>query len=177
MPSLLKTAFLQLNKWAGNEYPKREDFVSDNEKIDVFASNISSQMAQIGLNVTDLIDNKSINSRGSNANGEWIRFSDGTQICTIRRDVASQNIPVGSKRVEIWTFPSAFVGSPSVAGEINLFSNAGNILSTSLNYVGNSTASDAIRVVAINAGADEFGSTGLTAVSSVFTGITIGRWK
>lgn len=46
MPSLLKTAFLQLNKWAGNEYPKREDFVSDNEKIDVFASNVSSQMAQ-----------------------------------------------------------------------------------------------------------------------------------
>ena len=46
MPSLLKTAFLQLNKWAGNEYPKREDFVSDNEKIDAFADDISSQMAQ-----------------------------------------------------------------------------------------------------------------------------------
>ncbi|MBP2027391.1 hypothetical protein J2Z35_001185 [Acetoanaerobium pronyense] len=49
MPSLLKTAFLQLNKWAGNEYPKREDFVSDNEKIDAFADDISSQMAQIEL--------------------------------------------------------------------------------------------------------------------------------
>lgn len=46
MPSLLKTAFLQLNKWAGNEYPKREDFVSDNEKIDAFADDISSQLAQ-----------------------------------------------------------------------------------------------------------------------------------
>ena len=50
MPSLLKTAFLQLNKWAGNEYPKREDFVSDNEKIDAFADDISSQMAQMGNN-------------------------------------------------------------------------------------------------------------------------------
>ena len=49
MPSLLKTAFLQLNKWAGNEYPKREDFVSDNEKIDAFADDISSQMAQINI--------------------------------------------------------------------------------------------------------------------------------
>lgn len=47
MPSLLKTAFLELSKWAGNEYPKREDFVSDNEKIDAFADDISSQMAQI----------------------------------------------------------------------------------------------------------------------------------
>lgn len=46
MPSLLKTAFLELSKWAGNEYPKREDFVSDNEKIDAFADDISSQMAQ-----------------------------------------------------------------------------------------------------------------------------------
>ena len=47
MPSLLKTAFLELSKWAGNEYPKREDFVSDNEKIDAFADDISSQLAQI----------------------------------------------------------------------------------------------------------------------------------
>lgn len=53
MPSLLKTAFLQLNKWAGNEYPKREDFVSDNEKIDAFADDISSQMAQ-KVSATDL---------------------------------------------------------------------------------------------------------------------------
>lgn len=46
MPSLLKTAFLQLNKWAGNEYPKREDFVSDNEKIDQFAVETATQLAQ-----------------------------------------------------------------------------------------------------------------------------------
>lgn len=53
MPSLLKTAFLQLNKWAGNEYPKREDFVSDNEKIDAFADDISSQISQ-KVSTTDL---------------------------------------------------------------------------------------------------------------------------
>ena len=46
MPSLLKTAFLQLNKWAGNEYPKREDFVSDNEKIDTAIKNHDTQLAQ-----------------------------------------------------------------------------------------------------------------------------------
>ena len=46
MPSLLKTAFLQLNKWAGNEYPKREDFVSDNEKIDTAIKTHATQLAQ-----------------------------------------------------------------------------------------------------------------------------------
>lgn len=61
MPSLLKTDFLQLNKWAGNEYPKREDFVSDNEKIDAFADDISSQMAQKAkYAVVTIISNQSI---------------------------------------------------------------------------------------------------------------------
>ena len=58
MPSLLKTAFLELSKWAGNEYPKREDFVSDNEKIDAFADDISSQMAQ---DMQDLATHKTQN--------------------------------------------------------------------------------------------------------------------
>ncbi|WMJ78514.1 MULTISPECIES: phage tail protein [unclassified Sedimentibacter] len=34
MPSEIKTENLGLNKWEGNEYPKRTDFVSDNEIID-----------------------------------------------------------------------------------------------------------------------------------------------
>lgn len=148
---------------------------------------IDSQLAQDALNLSNHIgaqgidahglSGKIIHSAGSNANGNWIRFEDGTQICTTRRSVTSQNILVGSKIVDVWTFPSAFTTSPSVAGEINLFSNAGNPLSTSLKFMGNAAATDLIRSVAINAGADEYGSTGLTAASSVFTGIAIGRWK
>ncbi len=34
MPSEIKTENLGLNKWEGNEYPKRTDFVNDNEIID-----------------------------------------------------------------------------------------------------------------------------------------------
>ncbi|TCO78008.1 hypothetical protein [Marinisporobacter balticus] len=34
MPSKNKTEYLGLNQWQGNEYPKRQDFVEDNEKID-----------------------------------------------------------------------------------------------------------------------------------------------
>jgi hypothetical protein len=34
LPSAEKTANYGLNQWAGNEYPKRQDFVDDNAKID-----------------------------------------------------------------------------------------------------------------------------------------------
>lgn len=34
MASTYKTEFLDLNKWIGSDKPKREDFVSDNQKID-----------------------------------------------------------------------------------------------------------------------------------------------
>jgi hypothetical protein len=34
MPSVSKTANYNLNQWAGNEYPKREDFNADNLAID-----------------------------------------------------------------------------------------------------------------------------------------------
>lgn len=34
MPSSNKTAHLQLNKWSGSDKPKKDDFNSDNQKID-----------------------------------------------------------------------------------------------------------------------------------------------
>lgn len=37
MPAKNKTKHLELNAWQGNEYVKREDFVSDNVKIDALA--------------------------------------------------------------------------------------------------------------------------------------------
>lgn len=47
--------------------------------------------------------------RGSNANGEYARFADGTQICT-RTLTASASAGVA------WTFPAAFVAAPVVTG-------------------------------------------------------------
>ncbi len=44
MPASLKTAFLQLNKWLGNENPRRQDFIDDNEKIDAFAKDIENRV-------------------------------------------------------------------------------------------------------------------------------------
>lgn len=56
--------------------------------------------------------------RGSNANGEFTKFADGTQICWrqgMQLDQANANACTG-----IWTFPSAFVAAPViVAGHPN----------------------------------------------------------
>lgn len=56
--------------------------------------------------------------RGSNANGEFVRFADGTQICQHRfsLDLAISSAFMGGFRStsQGWTFPAAFAASPEV---------------------------------------------------------------
>lgn len=47
--------------------------------------------------------------RGSNANGEYVRFADGTQICTRQLSVPLN----GAAGFATSTYPAAFVGAPS----------------------------------------------------------------
>lgn len=47
--------------------------------------------------------------RGSNANGEYVRFADGTQICT-------HVMSASSGGAATWTFPATFAVSPAVTG-------------------------------------------------------------
>ena len=54
--------------------------------------------------------------RGSNANGEWIKFSDGTQICTQVRTQAIINIEAHSQIIiTSWTYPASFISNPSLS--------------------------------------------------------------
>lgn len=46
--------------------------------------------------------------RGSNANGRYVRFADGTQICTA-------NLTSNGTESTVWTYPAAFVGVDGVA--------------------------------------------------------------
>lgn len=48
---------------------------------------------------------------GSNSNGEWIRYSDGTQICYKKM---SLNLDTGRYSEHIWVFPASFSSSPNV---------------------------------------------------------------
>lgn len=56
--------------------------------------------------------------RGSNANGEYVKFADGTMVCTLSTAVTDQGIDTayttlyqGSRN---WIFPAEFSGTPSV---------------------------------------------------------------
>ncbi|WP_426234713.1 phage tail protein [Pseudomonas sp. TWP3-2] len=61
---------------------------------------------------------------GSNANGNWIRFGDGTQICTFTTGSIGASTVQGNCWISapaIWTYPAAFVASsePVVTGVAN----------------------------------------------------------
>lgn len=48
--------------------------------------------------------------RGSNANGEYVKFADGTMICTHRLDLTYNS---GNDLRTVWTFPAVFASTPS----------------------------------------------------------------
>lgn len=50
--------------------------------------------------------------RGSNANGEFVRFADGTQICTVYIVQASRSVTVSPVSLGSWEFPAAFASMP-----------------------------------------------------------------
>ena len=58
---------------------------------------------------------------GSNANGEFTRFADGTMICRLKA-VASQSVTTAngsgftSTTAATWTYPSTFISAPVVTG-------------------------------------------------------------
>ena len=57
--------------------------------------------------------------RGSNANGEYIRFADGTQMCWHSTGGTDINVAIGNvfrSAPLVWTYPLAFSVAPMVAG-------------------------------------------------------------
>ena len=71
------------------------------------------------VNALDLeLDSKNVVERGSNANGEYVRFADGTQICTMSRlQTSAINNAYGSlyQDTTLWDFPAQFIDPPSVS--------------------------------------------------------------
>lgn len=61
--------------------------------------------------------------RGSNANGEYVRFADGTQICTasltINSTITSAHLGGFINSGQTWTFPAVFAAVPRVTGAPN----------------------------------------------------------
>ncbi|SER03948.1 DUF2793 domain-containing protein [Thalassovita taeanensis] len=105
--------------------------------------------------------------RGSNSNGDYVRFADGTQICTIERIDTSVPIDIeylgGYRSVDVsWTYPASFLGVPfSIAMPVS-----GSAFGVSARTYG-------------SAGIANFVFTAVTAQSATdrrFRAAAIGRW-
>ena len=102
-------------------------------------------------------DNRYIAERGSNSNGEYVRFPDGTQICTAT--VLSQ-----TSTDVTWTYPASFIAVPVISGKGR---DADRVLTSGSS---NPTATSATFRV-WNIGGTPFRSSNSTPM------VAIGRWK
>jgi len=108
---------------------------------------------------------------GSNVDGEWTRWADGTQICTVNGDLTAS----ASAHIlrYVWTFPVSFISTtltfvsqtPRIAG-FNGDRDKGS-------YVADSVTLSSVDLLRIsNGGVD------LTASApQATTGVATGRWK
>jgi len=76
--------------------------------------------------------------RGSNANGEYVKFADGTMICTLSRSDTLNSAPIGQvhrSAVPAWNFPASFAVAPIVTINISgptTWGNPGSVNTTSM---------------------------------------------
>ena len=139
------------------------DISSVNSQLAQDALNLSNHIGAQGINAHGL-SGKIIHSAGSNENGEWIRFEDGTQICT--RRMPFEPFTANTLKSYNLSFPASFIGYS--------YSVTLNVLSA---Y---STIDFAINMLRANNFSDsEFTLHGKFTVtqSYAFAYIAIGRWK
>jgi hypothetical protein len=105
----LSTANGQFLAFAGSDAPSSRNIVGSAEQVE-------------GVPTGAIIE------RGSNANGQYVRFADGTQICWMSTSVTNQaiNTPYASlySGDRDWTFPAPFASKPSAMGSIKWGSSA-----------------------------------------------------
>lgn len=108
-------------------------------------------------------DARYLPERGSNANGEYVRFPDGTQICTSPDWSIDVTTSTGSlyrsNPAQTWTFPATFVSTNGVVGSVSVTGNSqthwGVLRTTSTTSAGitvfgpSSISSRSVRAVAI----------------------------
>jgi hypothetical protein len=86
-------------------------------------TNITSLGTLSSLNVTNMTQKGGVDivANGSNANGNYFKFADGTMICTVSKSVTEQNNGASAgafytSDTGTWTYPVAFSGSVRVVG-------------------------------------------------------------
>jgi len=107
------------------------------------------------LDALDLeLGSKNVVERVSNANGEYVRFADGTQICTYIMNVGPW--AANSSASAIWTLPAGFISACRVSANGNSASphlyNAsafGGTSNASVYYGGSTGATGSVELIAI----------------------------
>lgn len=83
--------------------------------------------------------------RGSNANGEYVRFADGTQICTHEAaQVSSITAAFGALYISsllTWTFPASFIGTPRISG-FNRYGGGGGTTAFTIGQTASTTSAN-----------------------------------
>lgn len=105
--------------------------------------------------------------RGSNANGDYVRFADGTQICTasltINSTITSAHLGGYRSSGQTWAYPAAFAAAPRVTG-------APNNLNSFAVFASNVTGTTACSVFHLSVASQ---ATSADLIASV---TAIGRW-
>jgi hypothetical protein len=108
--------------------------------------------------------------RGSNVNGEYIRFADGTQICW-KDAIISSSVAADTYSEVTWTYPALFVNLPTPRAFARSFNDAPgrevaarNLVSMS-GAIGSSTGSVGV-----------LNKNGSTTITARVDGFIIGRW-
>ena len=117
---------------------------------------------------------------GSNADGEWTRWSDGTQTAVKRQTETGVSIAGGSGFVSVSSLMgAAFIANPAYGLTGRFFAGNGNILygffassvTTDIAFFSNIGTSPSVTV-------PKWNTTGTTTATSYFVDIcAIGRWK
>ena len=106
---------------------------------------------------------------GSNANGSYVRFADGTQICWGSVTLTYSSVAVLDK---VWTFPAAFLSNPSVQATDNMLSTGMSARHIHARYRGSSLTPTSVAIEVIH------DNDGFVSGNTVRTDVlAIGRWK
>ncbi len=102
--------------------------------------------------------------RGSTANGDYVRFADGTQICTAALNAVARTTAEGTmfaSNTDTWTFPVSFA-----PGSVPIISGSGGAASRFVGFASPSETQVTYKVLSASSDADTHAP----------TAIAIGRW-
>ncbi|MFY0682623.1 MAG: hypothetical protein JXR13_18770 [Thalassovita sp.] len=110
-------------------------------------------------------------TRGSNANGEYVRFSDGTQICWSSHTITHNS---GNRLEDNWNFPAAFISAPEVTATLDIADYIANANADPGNVSGVFSSGKTATSVKINL--YTIASVLASGDSAVVDAVAVGRW-